>query len=207
VTAPQTIAQIEAAKVIAILRGDFRHNILQIADALSTAGITAIEATLNSPGVLDLITALSKHLGNRIAIGAGTVLTPQDVHRVADAGATFIVSPNCNPAVISETKKLGLVSIPGCFTPTEVIAALDAGADAVKLFPATTLGPGYVKALRAPIPNARLVPTGGVTPELAGEYFRAGAWAIGVGSELISPDPTTITARAAAFVSAMRGES
>jgi Entner-Doudoroff aldolase len=206
VTARQTINQIESARIIAILRGDFRHNILQIGATLATAGITAIEATLNSPGVLDLIRALSSELGDRVAIGAGTVLTPADVACVADAGAAFIVSPNCNPAVIAETKRLGLVSIPGCFTPTEVIAAIDAGADAVKLFPATTLGPGYVKALRGPVNDVRLVPTGGVTPDAAREYRRVGAWAVGVGSELIGDDIAAITARAAAFVSAMRSQ-
>jgi Entner-Doudoroff aldolase len=204
VPATQTIARIEASRVITILRGDFRDTISRLADSLASAGISAIEATLNSTDPLRIIRGLVDQLGDRIAIGAGTVLTPDDVSRVADVGAQFIVSPNFNSAVVTQTKKLNLVSLPGCFTPTEVVAALDAGADAVKLFPATHLGPSYLRALRGPLDSVPLVPTGGVTPELAREYRAAGAWAIGVGSELIGPDLDAIPARAAAFVSAMK---
>jgi Entner-Doudoroff aldolase len=201
----RVIARIESGRVIAILRGDFRASVTRIAEALALAGVTAVEATLNSPGVIELIATLVKQFGDRMAVGAGTVLKTQDVGRVADAGGQFIVSPNCNAAVIAHTKVLNLVSIPGCFTPTEVIAAIDAGADAIKLFPAGSLGPGYVKALRGPLGDVRLVPTGGVTPELARDYQRAGAWAVGVGSELIGPDVEAIEPRARAFVEAMRG--
>jgi len=200
-----TIARVEVSRVITILRGDFRETISRLAHTLADAGLTAVEATLNSTDPLHLIKTLIAEIGERAAIGAGTVLTPDDVSRVADVGAQFIVSPNFNPAVVARTKKSGLVSIPGCFTPTEVIAAVDAGADAIKLFPATHLGPAYVKALRGPLNNVRLVPTGGVTPELAREYRAAGAWAIGVGSELITADLTSMGPRAAAFVSAMKG--
>ena len=191
--------------MIVILRGDFRDTISRVAESLVSAGVTAIEATLNSVEPLKVIAALVERSGDRVAIGAGTVLTPDDVKRVADVGARFIVSPNFNPAVVAQTKKLNLVSVPGCFTPTEVVAALEAGADAIKLFPATHLGPGYVKALRGPLDDVRLVPTGGVTPELASEYVKAGAWAVGVGSELVGRDLDAIPARAAAYVAALKG--
>jgi Entner-Doudoroff aldolase len=203
VSASEIIQRIEHGRVIAILRGDFRENGLAIASALADAGVSAIEITMNSPGVLELIATLSAAVAERVAIGAGTVLKPDEVANVARAGAKFIVSPNCNPVVIAHTKRLGLVSIPGCFTPTEVIAALDAGADAIKLFPATNLGPAYIKALRGPLNDVRLVPTGGVTPELAKEYRVSGAWAIGVGSELTRGGSSQIRSRAAEFVQAM----
>ena len=201
------LSRIEASRVITILRGDFRDTISRLAHILADAGLTAVEATLNSTDPLRLIKTLVAEIGDRAVIGAGTVLTPDDVSRVADVGAQFIVSPNFNTTVVARTKKLNLVSVPGCFTPTEVVAALDAGADAIKLFPATHLGPSYVKALRGPLNHVRLVPTGGVTPENAREYRAAGAWAIGVGSELIGPDLDAISPRAAAFVAAMRDAS
>jgi len=201
-----TIDTIEVGRVVAILRGDFRHNLSTVAEGLAAAGVTAIEVTLNSTDALAMVHKLANGFGDRLAVGAGTVLTVEEVARVADAGARFVVSPNCNAAVIRETKRRGLVSVPGCFTPTEVIAAFDAGADAAKLFPAGCLGPGFVKALRGPLDDVRVVPTGGVTPDLARVYRQAGAWAVGVGSELIGPDVDATRARAGAFVAAMRLE-
>ena len=116
------------------------------------------------------------------------MLRPEEVERAADAGASFIVSPNLNAKVIEVTKRLGLISSPGCFTPSEIVEAMGAGADAVKLFPAQCLGPDFIKAMRGPLPNVRLIPTGGVTPEAARGYIAAGAWALGVGSELIGKE-------------------
>jgi Entner-Doudoroff aldolase len=184
----QTIDQISKGRVIAILRGDYGAIVNEVVAAMLDAGLTAVEVTFNSPNVLDSIRRLSSRFGDRMAIGAGTVLRPAEVEQAADAGAQFIVSPNLNPAVIERTKSLGLVSLPGCFTPTEVVTAIDAGADAAKLFPASALGVGFVKALRGPLPDVRVVPTGGVTPEVARQYFDAGAWAVGVGSELVNKD-------------------
>ncbi len=182
----EVIRKLEEGRIIAILRGDFEGREEEIVAALSDAGIIAVEVTLNSPGAIDSIKRLATGFGSQIAIGAGTVLTVDDVARAEAAGARFIVSPNRDVRVIGETKRLGLVSLPGCFTPSEIVEALDAGADAIKIFPAITLGPAYVKAVRAPLGNIRLVPTGGVTPEKAREYFTAGAWAVGVGSELLN---------------------
>ena len=184
----QTIQRIEAGKIIAILRGDFVGREEDIVAAMISGGLTAVEVTLNSRDAFAAINRLAKRFGSEMAVGAGTVLTPNEVLRAADAGAQFIVSPNRDIAVIEQTKKLNLVSLPGCFTPSEVVEAVNAGADAAKLFPATSLGPAFVKALRGPLPQIRTVPTGGVTAELACEYFAAGAWAIGAGSELIGKD-------------------
>ena len=206
----QTLKQIEAGRVIAILRGDFGGHEIAMVSAMIEGGLTAVEVTLNSPDALIKIAKLAALFGSRCAVGAGTVLIPHEVSQVADAGGSFIVSPNCDQRVITATKYRNLVSLPGVFTPTEVVAAIDAGADAVKLFPATSLGPGYVKALRAPLSDIRIIPTGGVSPETAREYFAVGAWAVGVGSELLGKEFlvdkgfTTLKERTAAFIAAMK---
>lgn len=177
---------LETGRIIAILRGDFGDREEEIVSALIDGGITAVEVTLNSPNALKSIHKLSLSFGSRIAVGAGTVMSVDDVGRAEANGARFIVSPNRNTKVIVETRRLGLFSLPGCYTPSEIVEALESGADAIKIFPANTLGPAYVKAVRAPLGDIRLVPTGGVTPEKAREYFAAGAWAVGVGSELLN---------------------
>jgi Entner-Doudoroff aldolase len=187
----QTIQRIEAGRVIAIVRGDFSNHLEAMTEAMIEAGLTALEITLNSPDAMISIARLSARFDSQLAIGAGTVLHVDEVERAADAGARFIVSPNRNASVITATRKHNLLSLPGCFTPSEVVEAVEAGADAVKLFPASCLGPAFVKALRGPLPDVRAVPTGGVTPETARAYFAAGAWVVGVGSELISKDALT----------------
>jgi 2-dehydro-3-deoxyphosphogluconate aldolase / (4S)-4-hydroxy-2-oxoglutarate aldolase len=206
------IETIGSGRIVGILRGDFKAREIEIVAALVEAGILAVEVTLNSPDALASIGRLAGRFGTRIAVGAGTVLKPEEVQRAAEAGASFIVSPNRDLRVIEETRRCDLVSIPGCLTPSEVIEAFEAGAHAIKLFPATCVGPAFVRALRGPLPHARLVPTGGVTPESARDYLGAGAWAVAAGSELVSPDAITsggldrLRARAASFVAATRGE-
>lgn len=203
----ETIKHIEAGRIIAILRGRFGGREEEIVAAMREGGLTAVEVTLNSPDALSAIRRLANQFGDIMAVGAGTVLTPEEVRQAADAGATFIVSPNRDLGVIEATKKLGLISLPGCFTPSEVVEAINAGADAAKLFPANSLGPGFVRALRGPLPQVRTVPTGGVTPELAREYFAAGAWAIGAGSELLGKkfdDLAGLRDRTAAFIAARK---
>ena len=172
------IDRIGRGRVVAILRGGFGGREEEIVSVLVGAGITAVEVTLNSPDAA------------MAAIGAGTVLTEAEVERVAGIGGQFIVSPNRNRGVIEATKRLGLVSLPGCFTPSEIVEALDAGADAIKLFPVQPLGLDFVRAIQGPLGGIRLVPTGGVTPEMARQYFGAGAWAVGVGSELLGRELT-----------------
>lgn len=201
------LSKIEAGRVVAILRGDFGGREAEMVAAMIEGGLTAVEVTLNSPNALETIKSLAARFGSQIAVGAGTVLTTCEVGLAADAEARFIVSPNRDVNVIRETKRLEMVSLPGCYTPSEIFEAISAGADAAKLFPATSLGVGYVKALRGPLPNVRVVPTGGVTPEMAREYFAAGAWAVGVGSELVSKDVLNagldkLRERTAAFIAA-----
>jgi 2-dehydro-3-deoxyphosphogluconate aldolase / (4S)-4-hydroxy-2-oxoglutarate aldolase len=182
----KTLDLIEKGRVIAIMRGDFAGIEEEIVAAIVEAGVTAVEVTLNSPNAVGVIERLARRF--EIAVGAGTVLKPENVEQAADVGAQFIVSPNRDLKVIEMTKRRGLVSLPGCFTPSEIVEAIGAGADAVKLFPAITLGLNFVKALRGPLPDLRVVPTGGVTPAAARDYLDAGAWAVGVGSELIGKD-------------------
>lgn len=206
------IKRIEAGRVIAIMRGDFGGLEEDIVAVLREAGVTAVEVTLNSPDALASIKRLAARFGARMAVGAGTAVQVEDVRRAADSGAQFIVSPNCNATVIGETKRLGLGSFPGCFTPSEIVTAFDAGADAAKIFPAQSLGPGFIKAVRGPLPNVRLIPTGGVTAEGTREYLAAGAWAVGVGSELLGRDLKTaagmegLRQRALAYLAATRIE-
>ncbi|MCI0524603.1 MAG: bifunctional 4-hydroxy-2-oxoglutarate aldolase/2-dehydro-3-deoxy-phosphogluconate aldolase [Acidobacteria bacterium] len=210
-TSDQVLELIEAGRIVAILRGDFGGREAEIVNVLVEAGVTAVEVTLNSPNAFNSINRLSASFGSRIAVGAGTVLRVDEVERAAGVGARFIVSPNRNVSVIETTKRLGLVSLPGCFTPSEIVEALDAGADAAKLFPARSLGIDFVKAVRGPLPYARLVPTGGVTPEAARDYLAAGAWALGVGSELVGKDVMSddgfnlLRRRALAFTEAVKG--
>jgi 2-dehydro-3-deoxyphosphogluconate aldolase / (4S)-4-hydroxy-2-oxoglutarate aldolase len=205
----KTLRLIETGRVIAIMRGDFGGGEEEIVAAIVEAGITAVEVTLNSPNAIGAIERLAQRFGTNTAVGAGTVLSSRDVGRVADVGARFIVSPNRDLEVIETTKGLGLVSLPGCFTPSEIVEAINAGADAVKLFPAVSLGVNFVKSLRGPFPDLRVVPTGGVTPDAAREYLAAGAWAVGVGSELIGKDVMLpggmerLRARAAEFTAAV----
>lgn len=203
--------KIGEGRVVAILRGDFGGREEEIVAELAAGGITAVEVTLNSPDALGTIARLADRYGARLAVGAGTVLSVGEVERVADSGGRFIVSPNRNPAVIARTKQLGMVSLPGCFTPSEIVEALDAGADAIKLFPVQPLGLDFIRAIQGPLPGLRLVPTGGVTPELARDYFAAGAWAVGVGSELLgrglAANPEGLTAlreRALAYTGGRR---
>jgi Entner-Doudoroff aldolase len=210
-TSDQVLELIEAGRIVAILRGDFGGREEQIVGVLVEAGVTAVEVTLNSPNAFDSINRLSASFGWRIAVGAGTVLRVDEVERAAGVGARFIVSPNRNVSVIGTTKRLGLVSLPGCFTPSEIVEAMDAGADAAKLFPAQSLGIDFIKAMRGPLPHARLIPTGGVTPEAARDYLAAGAWALGVGSELVGKDVMSdeglesLRRRAREFAEAVRG--
>ena len=201
----QVLELIGTRRIIAILRGDFGGREEEIVHVLAEAGITAVEVTLNSPNALGSIGRLATRFGSRLAVGAGTVLRLSEVEKAADAGARFIVSPNCSQKVIAVTKQFGMVSLPGCFTPSEIVDALDAGADAVKLFPAQCLGVEFVRAMQGPLRGVRMVPTGGVTPEAARDDLAAGAWAVGVGSELIkSGDLEALRLRAREYVMAVR---
>jgi 2-dehydro-3-deoxyphosphogalactonate aldolase len=174
--------------LIAILRGLEPAQAVDTAAAIVEAGIAWIEVPLNSPRPLESIAAMRAALGERAEIGAGTVLTPEEVRAVAGAGARFVVSPNADPVVIARSKALGLGSYPGVFTATECFAALAAGADALKLFPAGVLGRDGVTALRAVLPPAtRLYAVGGVGPTDFAGWLEAGVDGFGLGSALFKP--------------------
>ena len=195
--------------LIAILRGVMPDEAVAIGQALIDAGFRVIEVPLNSPEPLASIRRLAEAFGDRARIGAGTVLTVEQVRDVAAAGGTLVVSPNANPAVIRATKAAGLWSAPGVATPTEGFAALDAGADVLKLFPAEQLPPAVVKAWRAVLPrDVPLVPVGGVAPETMAAFVSAGAAGFGLGSALYKPGMTPADVRRAAdaFVTAWRKE-
>lgn len=177
--------------LIAILRGITPEEAIDVGAALIEAGIDRIEVPLNSPEPFASIRAMSKDFGDRALIGAGTVLTEGDVEEVADAGGRLVVSPNCDTAVIRKTKSLGLQSFPGVLTPSECFAALGAGADGLKVFPAFLMGTEGLKAVRAVLPAmTEMYMVGGVGPESFADWIRAGANGFGLGSSLFRPGDT-----------------
>lgn len=194
--------------LIAILRGIRPEEVVAVGDALVDAGFAIIEVPLNSPDALVSIRLLADHLGARAMVGAGTVLNVDQVGRVRDVGGQLIVAPNSDVAVIAAACRAGLVAAPGYFTPTEAFAALDAGATALKLFPAEAASPAVVKAHRAVLPpSVPLVVVGGVRPGDMASWSAAGADGFGLGSALYNLGATTedVATNALAFVQASRG--
>lgn len=185
-----TEEKILTCKLIAISRGADSSAMPEMCEAILRGGIHMLEITFDHTSdngianTIACIRAVKQQFGDRISVGAGTVLSAEEVRLAADAGAEYMISPNVNAAVIAETKKLGLVSIPGAMTPTEAVNAVDAGADFVKLFPAAALGLSYFKAIVAPLKHIRFLPTGGITPELIPEFMKLGAAGFGVGGNL-----------------------
>ena len=189
------------AGAVAIVRMPDQEAGQNVADRIVAAGLTTIEITLTNPGALSIIENLAKRDG--VLVGVGTVVDSKDVVRAKNAGATFIVSPNTDEDVIGETKRAGLLSLPGVATPSEVAAAKKYGADILKLFPASTFGPGHLKALRDPFPGNFWCPTGGLSADTVGEWFAAGANIVGVGGPLIKGGLDAIEANVKAFLSAV----
>ncbi|HET6252593.1 MAG TPA: bifunctional 4-hydroxy-2-oxoglutarate aldolase/2-dehydro-3-deoxy-phosphogluconate aldolase [Puia sp.] len=179
-----SLEQILRYKIVAILRGCEPERVPDIVAALAEGGVRLVEITLNSSGALDLIRRVSEIMGDRILVGAGTVLTPGEAEMAIDAGARFIISPTLDIETIQVTKELGAVSIPGAFTATEILTAWRSGADIVKVFPASA-GASYFRDLRGPLPQIRLMPTGGVNLQNIREFRAAGAVAYGIGSALV----------------------
>ncbi|HEV8245039.1 MAG TPA: bifunctional 4-hydroxy-2-oxoglutarate aldolase/2-dehydro-3-deoxy-phosphogluconate aldolase [Polyangiaceae bacterium] len=173
--------------VVAIVRTQDASRVALAAQALARGGVTVLEITMSVPGAVDLIASLSRTLPEDVLLGAGTVLDVATAERVLDAGATFVVSPIFSPDLIVACQRRDAAVLPGCFSPTEIFGAHAAGADLIKVFPATALGPKYVRDLLAPLPDLRLVPTGGVSLENAREWLAAGAVALGIGSGLLGP--------------------
>lgn len=172
-------------KVVAVVRLDSGEQLIQVAEALKKGGLTAIEFTMSTPGALDMIKQAAVHLGKDVLMGAGTVLDPETARAAILTGAEFIVTPTLNLGIIAMAKRYGKPVVSGAFTPTEILTAWEAGADMVKVFPASVGGPGYIKAVLAPLPQVRLVPTGGVSAENAADYMKAGATALGIGGNLV----------------------
>lgn len=195
----------EKRNIIAILRGITPDETPAICDALIACGISMIEVPLNSPDAFTSIGLAAKRFAGMAQIGAGTVLTPEDVERVAEAGGSFVVSPDCNPQIIARTRSKGLGSYPGVFTPTEAFAAIRAGADALKMFPAELLGPAGIRAMKAVLPpDMPVYAVGGAGPDNLGDYFAAGCAGFGVGSHFYRPgySPDEVRQRAENFVAA-----
>jgi 2-dehydro-3-deoxyphosphogluconate aldolase/(4S)-4-hydroxy-2-oxoglutarate aldolase len=203
------VGQIERAGVVAVIRLADGGALRAVADALAAGGVRAIEVTMTVPRAAALINDLARTLPDDFIVGAGTVLDAATAREVIDAGARFVVSPVFRRPVLEACHEKDMPAMPGCFTPTEILDAWDAGADVVKVFPATALGPGFFSDIRGPLPQVRLMPTGGVTRDNAGDWIRAGAVAIGVGTALVDRQAVAdgrfdeITARARHFVEAV----
>jgi 2-dehydro-3-deoxyphosphogluconate aldolase / (4S)-4-hydroxy-2-oxoglutarate aldolase len=199
-----------ATRVVAILRAENADRAEAVVDVLVDAGVRSLELTLTTKGALEVVERLAARVPAGVEVGVGTVLTAQDVDRAVDAGARFVVSPSVEPEVIAAALGRRVASYPGAFTPTEIAAAWKAGASAVKLFPAGQLGPGYLKDVRAPLPDIPVVPTGGVDIESVGAWLAAGAVAVGMGGPLIGDalapdgDLRALAERAAAAIAAAK---
>jgi len=180
-----TVATIEQLGVVAVIRMKDADKLRAVVDAIAAGGVRAIEVTMTVPGAVALIARLATSLSKDILLGAGTVTDAQTARTVIDAGARFVVSPVYRPDMIAACHDRHVAVAPGCFTPTEILDAHERGADIVKVFPATALGPQFIKDVRAPLPQVRLMPTGGVSLDNAGDWIRAGAIAVGVGSALL----------------------
>ncbi len=198
-----------ATRLIGIIRLKRYIESVEIARALVEGGFKALEFTLSGEGALESISDARQALARDIHVGAGTVLSPEDVANAYNAGAEFIVTPSFDPQVVAACQRTGLPIVCGAFTPTEIMNALSAGSDLIKLFPARLGGPQYVRDLLAPFPNLRLVPTGGISADNATDYLKAGAVAVAIGGNLVSQEDIDnqryfeITHRAAACVQAV----
>src|SRR5262245_16642173 len=181
----EVTAQIEALGVVAVIRLKDAARLRAVVDAIAEGGVRALEVTMTVPRAVELIAELAPALPDGFLLGAGTVTDAETARQVIDAGASFVVGPVFRPDVIAACHERGVPAMPGCFSPTEIFAAHQCGADIVKVFPATMLGPQFIKDVRAPLPQVKLMPTGGVTLDNAGDWIRAGAVAVGVGSALV----------------------
>ena len=187
-TRHDALQQVLDSGIVAIIRSDSSDQLVDVAQALYDGGIRVMEVTFTVPNVLEIISTVQKRLGRKILLGAGTVLDPESARAALLAGAEFIVSPILNEDVIRICHRYDRIVMPGVFTPTEVVQAWDAGADVVKIFPADVGGPDYLKALRGPLPQVRMLPTGGVNLKTLPEFFKAGACAVGLGGSLVEKE-------------------
>ena len=207
----ESTAQIlERVGLIPVLRARGAAQAHAVVKAMIAGGVTVVEVTMTVPNAVDLIKELKKQFGDELLLGSGTVTTADQAQATIDAGAEFVVSPSLHPEVIRVTKANNKISCPGSLTPTEAITAWNAGADYVKIFPCSAVGgASYLKSLLAPFPHLKLIPTGGVTLQTAESFIKAGARALGVGSDLVNlaavdaGQPETITEAARAYLKAI----
>jgi 2-dehydro-3-deoxyphosphogluconate aldolase/(4S)-4-hydroxy-2-oxoglutarate aldolase len=183
-----TLARMLDCGIVAVVRSPQSEQLIDVARALADGGVRAIEITMTVPDAPEIIRAVRRSLGDDVLLGAGTVLDSESARAAMLAGAEFLVAPTLNRAMIRLCRRYGTVVVPGAFTPTEVLTAWEAGADVVKVFPADVGGPDYLKALLAPLPQVRLMPTGGVDFKTAAAFLRAGACCLGVGSALVETE-------------------
>ena len=204
------LERVRSCGVVAIMRHTEASLAIEAAEALLRGGVEVVEVTLNTAGATTMIRQLNHHFGDKMLVGAGTVLSTNAVRQALDAGARFIVAPNTDPAVVALCNQLGVAVVPGAFTPTEVASAWGIGADLVKVFPVSSVGPRYIRDLRGPLPEIPLVPTGGVNPDNVADFVRAGAVAVGAGSDLVDKgvvdrrDFAELERRAHAFADGVR---
>ncbi|HMF14616.1 MAG TPA: bifunctional 4-hydroxy-2-oxoglutarate aldolase/2-dehydro-3-deoxy-phosphogluconate aldolase [Gemmataceae bacterium] len=173
--------------IVAVVRSPDSQQLVEVARALADGGVTVVEITMTVPGALDVVRQVRTALGDRLLLGAGTILDPETARAALLAGAEYVVAPTVNLEVIRLCQRYDKLVMPGAFTPTEILAAWEAGADIVKVFPAEVVGPAFFKALRGPLPHARLMPTGGVDLTTAAAFLKAGACCLGVGGQLVEP--------------------
>jgi 2-dehydro-3-deoxyphosphogluconate aldolase/(4S)-4-hydroxy-2-oxoglutarate aldolase len=196
--------------VVAVIRAKSADQLCEIAEALLAGGVIGVEVTMSTPKAIAGIERLADRYGDRAIIGVGTCLDAPTCAAAIHAGAQFVLSPSYVPEVVATARRYGKIAVPGAFTPTEILTAWTGGADVVKVFPATMVGPGYFRDVLAPLPQVRLTPTGGVDAKNAGEWIKAGAVFVGAGSSLVSKDALerkdwgAITANAKAFVESVR---
>jgi 2-dehydro-3-deoxyphosphogluconate aldolase / (4S)-4-hydroxy-2-oxoglutarate aldolase len=206
----ELVGAIEASGVIAVVRLEDASSLRPVIEALAEGEVHIVELTLTMRGALEALRRLSAEGGEQLLVGMGSVLDEETARLSILAGARFVVAPTFRPAVVQMCRRYDVVAMPGAYTPTEIVAAWEAGADLVKVFPAGGLGPGYLKDLRGPLPGLRLVPTGGVTAENAGAFLAAGAVAVGVGGALVEGeavahgDYARVTEQARRLVRAVR---
>ncbi|MGB9626041.1 MAG: bifunctional 4-hydroxy-2-oxoglutarate aldolase/2-dehydro-3-deoxy-phosphogluconate aldolase [Phycisphaerae bacterium] len=181
------VREIESTGIVAILRTRSSEQLVDVVAALVDAGLTCVEVTLTTPGALEVVRQATTRFGDRCVFGAGTVLDAETARAAILAGARFIVAPTLDLDTIRLCRRYDVAVMPGTMTPSEMLRAYEAGADLIKVFPAGVLGPSFLRDVRGPLPQLKLVPTGGVTPDNAAEYIGAGAAALGMGSALVSP--------------------
>jgi 2-dehydro-3-deoxyphosphogluconate aldolase/(4S)-4-hydroxy-2-oxoglutarate aldolase len=210
-TKDKVLAGLLASKVVAVIRMTDAAKLAAVAAALLEGGVRALEVTMTVPGAVELIREMARHKAPGVLVGAGTVLDAGTASDVIGAGADFVVSPVTDRDMIQACREAEVLVAPGAFTPTEILAAWRAGADIVKVFPATSLGPQFFRDLRGPLPQVRLMPTGGVSLENAREFLAAGACCVGIGTALLDKtiiekgDWEALTARAKRLIESLRG--